>query len=96
MSGISDQIAIFGATKLYATGPEHGKVKHGMELLKKLNKSPVGDITTGHKPAYLGRINSINSSKVLKPKEADKGPGPVVGLQPVAVHQLCAYTCNIG
>ena len=29
----------FGATKLYATGSEHGKVKHGMELLKDLNKS---------------------------------------------------------
>ena len=55
----------------------------------------VGDITTGHKPAYLGRINFISSSKVLKPKEADKGPGPVVGLQPVAVHQLCAHTCNM-
>ena len=41
MSGISDQIALFGATKLYATGPEHGKVKHGMELLKDLNKSPL-------------------------------------------------------
>ena len=32
MSGISDQVAHFGATKLHATGPEHGKVKHGMEL----------------------------------------------------------------
>ena len=39
MSGISDQVALFGATKLHATGPEHGKVKYGMELLKKLNKS---------------------------------------------------------
>ena len=38
---ISDQVALFGATKLYATGPEHGKVKHGMELLKELNKSPL-------------------------------------------------------
>ena len=61
-----------------------------------INLGPnVGDITTGHKPAYLGRINSISSSKLLKPKEADKGQGPVVGFQPVAVHQLCAYTCNI-
>ena len=41
MSGISDQIALFGATKLYATGPEHGKEKHGMEQLKELNKSPL-------------------------------------------------------
>ena len=32
--------ALFGATKLHATGAEHGKVKHGMELLKELNKSP--------------------------------------------------------
>ena len=35
------QISDFGATKLHATGPEHGKVKHGMELLKDLNKSPL-------------------------------------------------------
>ena len=41
MFGISDQVALFGATKLHATGPEHGKVKHGMELLKELNKSPL-------------------------------------------------------
>jgi hypothetical protein len=41
LSGISDQVALFGAIKLYATGPEHGKVKHGMELLKELNKSPL-------------------------------------------------------
>ena len=41
MSGISDQIALFGERKQYATGPEHGKVKHGMELLKELNKSPL-------------------------------------------------------
>ena len=41
MSGISDQIALFGATKLHATGPENGKVKHGMELLKELNESPL-------------------------------------------------------
>ena len=38
MSGISDQVALFGATKLHATGSEHGKVKHGMELLKELKK----------------------------------------------------------
>ena len=41
MSGISDQIALFGVTKLHATGPEHGKVKHDMELLKELNKRPL-------------------------------------------------------
>jgi len=39
LSGISDQVALFGATKLHATGPEHGKVKHGMELINNLNKS---------------------------------------------------------
>ena len=32
---------LFGAWKLYATGPEHGKVNHGMELLKAINKSPL-------------------------------------------------------
>ena len=37
----SYQVAHFGAIKLYATGTEHGKVKHGMELLKELNKSPL-------------------------------------------------------
>ena len=41
MSGISDQVALFGAKKLHATGPEHSKVKHGMGLLKELNKSPL-------------------------------------------------------
>ena len=41
MSRISNQVALFGATKLRATGSEHGKVKHGMELLKELNKSPL-------------------------------------------------------
>ena len=41
MSGISGQVAHFGAAKLYATRSEHGKVKHGMELLKELNKSPL-------------------------------------------------------
>ena len=48
---------------------------------------PVGDITIGRKPAYLGRINVISSSRVLKPKEEDKGPRPVVGLRPVAVNR---------
>ena len=38
---MSDRVALFGATKLHATGPEHGKVRHGMELLKDLNKSPL-------------------------------------------------------
>ena len=35
---------------------------------------------------------------MLNPKEADKGPGPVVGLQPVAVHRrLCIYLyCKLG
>ena len=39
------------------------------------------------KPAYLGRVNFISSSKVLKPKDEDKGPRPVVGLEPVAVNR---------
>ena len=41
MSGIYHQEANFRAWKQYATGPEHGKVKHGMELPKELNKSPL-------------------------------------------------------
>ena len=41
MSGISDQVALLGVTKLHAIGHEHGKVKDGMELLKELNKSPL-------------------------------------------------------
>ena len=41
MSGISDQVALFGAAKLHATGTEHSKVKHGMEQLKELDKSPL-------------------------------------------------------
>ena len=53
---ISDQIALFGATKLHATGPEHGKVKHGMELLKELNKSPL--VTLSQK----GSENTIAST----------------------------------
>ena len=54
-----------------------------------INLGPnVGDITIGCKPAYLGRVNVISSSRVLKPKEEDKGPRPVVGLRPVAVNRL--------
>ena len=41
LSGISDHIALFGATKQHATGPEHDKERHGMELLINLNKSPL-------------------------------------------------------
>ena len=52
---ISDQVALFGATKLHATEPEHGKVKHGMELLKELNKSPL--VTLSQK----GRENTLAS-----------------------------------
>ena len=44
MSGISGQVALFGATKLHATGPEHGKLKHGMELLKELNQKYLSDL----------------------------------------------------
>ena len=55
MSGISDQVALFGATKLHVTRSEHGKVKHGMELLKELNKSPL--VTLSQK----GSENTIES-----------------------------------
>ena len=41
MTIVDHKIALFGATTLHATGPEHGKVKHGMELLKEFNKSPL-------------------------------------------------------
>ena len=41
MSEISDHDALFGAAKQHDTGPEHGKVKHGMELVRDLNKSPL-------------------------------------------------------
>ena len=40
------------------------------------NTKSVGDITTGRKPAYLGWINFVSSSRVLKPKKLDKGPRP--------------------
>ena len=40
-SRIYHREAMFRARKLHATGPEHGKVKHGMELLKEINKSPL-------------------------------------------------------
>ena len=51
--------------------------------------SSVGDITTGRKPAYLGRVNVISSSRLLKPKKEDRGPRPVVSLKPVAVNLYC-------
>ena len=53
MSGISDEIVLFGATKLYATIPEHGKVKHGMGLLKELNKKSLSDL----EPKGIGKYN---------------------------------------
>ena len=55
LSGISEQVAHFGAWKLYATEPEHGKVKHGMELIKELNKSHL--VTLSQK----GSENTITS-----------------------------------
>ena len=48
----------------------------------------VGDTTTGRKPAYLGRVNVISSSRGLKPKEGDKGPRPEIGLRRVAVNRV--------
>ena len=53
---ISDQVALFGATRLHVTGPEHVKVKHGMELLKDINKSPL--VTLSQK----GSENTIAST----------------------------------
>ena len=53
MSGISDQVALFGAAKLYATGLEHGKVKPGMELLQELNKSPLVTLSQKDEKTHL-------------------------------------------
>ena len=35
LSGISDHIALFGATKQHATGPEHDKERHGINNITK-------------------------------------------------------------
>ena len=59
MSEISDQVAHFGATKLYATGPEHGKVKLGMELLKNLNKSPLVTLSQKGSEKYINKHVNI-------------------------------------
>ena len=32
--------------------------------------TPIGDITTGREPAYLGRVNFISSVKVIKQMKA--------------------------
>ena len=58
----------------------------------------VGDITAGHKPAYLGRVNFISSSRVLKPKKIDEGQRPVVGFRLVAVnrHLYINLYCKLG
>ena len=53
----SDHIALFGATKQHATGPEHDKERHGMELLNKLNKSPL--VTLSQK----GSQNIVTSTR---------------------------------
>ena len=59
MSGISDQVALFGATKVHATGPEHGKVNHGMELLKDLNKSHLVTLSQKGSEKYNGKHVNI-------------------------------------
>ena len=41
MSGIYHQGAISRARKVHATGTYNGKARHGMKLLKALNKSPL-------------------------------------------------------
>ena len=58
----------------------------------------VGDITAGRKPAYLGRVNFISSSRVLKPKKTDEGLRPVVGLRLVAVNRYLYINlyCKLG
>ena len=58
----------------------------------------VEDITAGRKPAYLGQVNFISSSRVLKPKKADEGLRPVVGLRLVAVnrHLYINLYCTLG
>src|SRR4051812_27501557 len=64
-----------------------------------INLGPnVGDITTGHKPDYLGRVSFISSSRVLKPKKTDEGLRPVVGLRLVAVNRrMCVNLyCKVG
>ena len=70
MSGISDQIALFGATKLYAIRPEHGKVKHGMELLKELNKSPLVTLSQKGSEKYnCKHVNMAKTSSVFRLSE---------------------------
>ena len=74
--------------------------KHDInESLKAMRISiDVGDITAGRKPAYLGRVNFISSSRVLKPKKTDEGLRPVVGLRLVAVNRYLYINlyCKLG
>ena len=68
MSGISDHVALLGASKLHAIGPEHGKIKHGMELLKELNKSPLVTLSQKGSENTLQALEhgkNINSSQTL-------------------------------
>ena len=70
MSGISDNIALFGATKQHATGPEHDKERHGMELLNKLNKRP--KLTWGQKGSQKytnGHTNIAKTQSVFRLSE---------------------------
>ena len=60
-----------------------------------MNLGPnVGDITAGRKPAYLGRVNFISSSRVLKPKKTDEGLRPGGGLRPEVINRRCNKTCS--
>ena len=72
------------------------KRKCWVHLLSQIRS--VGDITAGRKPAYLGRVNFISSSRVLKPKKIDKGLRPVVGFRLVAVnrHLYINLYCKLG
>ena len=64
-----------------------------------INLGPnVGNITIGRKPAYVGQVNFISNSRVLKPKKIDEGLRPVVGLRLVAVnrHLYVNLYCKLG
>ena len=70
MSGISDQVALFGATKLHAKGSEHGKVKHCMELLKELNKKSLSDLEPkGIRKYNCKHVNMAKTYSVLRLSE---------------------------
>ena len=58
----------------------------------------VGDITAGRKLAYLGRVNFISNSRVLKPKKTDKALRPEIRFRFVAInrHLYINLYCKLG